>query len=124
MKLKTTLKKLALEYAAAHSIVEYGEIVETVWGDWKKPRKVKIYKIGAALSLSSPEPKFCMFYCAQRLSLNGKIKEQSGCGIVLNNFKKLGWSKMDGTVWRETDEAINSGVYAWELPRRSSGIKK
>ena len=49
MEIKDLLKKHAIEYAAKNTIAQYGEVVETLWGDWENPHKVKIDKIGAAL---------------------------------------------------------------------------
>ena len=133
MKLAETLEKLALEFAAKNAIVKHGEIVETVWGDWKRPHKVKIYSIGAALSLhhwkningqkdysteKACHPRFGMTYCALRLFADGRAKDKVGSGIVLRNFKTA-----NGTIWEETEEVINHCAYSWELPKSHKGLK-
>lgn len=127
MDLVKALKKMAIEFAAQNTLVEYGEIVETLWGSWKKPHRVKIYDIGAALSLhnwkivdgrrdyscDSLTPAFAMFYYALRLKADGSPKDKEGKGgIVLNNFKKD-----NGTVWQETNEVLNHAGYHWTLPK-------
>lgn len=125
MEIKDLLKKHAIEYAAKNTIVRYGEIVETRWADWKKPHKVKIDKIGAALSVHSWRivngrkrykkhvASFAMYYYAMRLTADGSPKDKAGQGIVLGNFKKA-----DGQIWQATDEVLNHVAYHWRLSKR------
>ena len=127
MKFEESIKKYALEYARENTIVQRGEIVETLWGDWKKPHKVKINKIGAALSIQSwdilknggrkykkTRPSFAMFYYALRLKADGGQKDEDGRGIVLTNLRK-----MDGKTWVETDEVLNYAAYHWSLSKET-----
>ena len=118
------IKKYALEFAAKNAIVKHGEIVETLWADWKKPHKVKIYDIGATLATNSwriikgkrryikSYPRFCMYYFALRLKTDETPKDKAGCGIALTNFKKA-----DGTIWQEMHGTINHASYSWRLPK-------
>lgn len=124
MELKLMLESLALEFMAQNTIVEHGEIVETIWGDWKKPHNVKICKIKSSLPVSSwdivdcerryklTKPEFVMEYVAQRLRADGTVKDGENSGIYLSNLKKL-----DGTIWQITHETINHCAYSWELPK-------
>ena len=124
-KFEEIIKEYALDFAAKNAIVEYGEIVDTLWYGWKNPHKVKITTIGAGLSLNNWEiingqrnhtntgliPKFGMFYYAKRLKSDGSIKFEGDSGIVLTNFKKA-----NGMIWEETHELINHSWYSWVLP--------
>ena len=119
MELAKTLKEMALKYASENRLAVHGEIVSTVWGDWKKPHKVQINSIGAGLSLRRKDfrldkiqPEFGMTYCAIRFFADGRPRDKEGGGIVLTNFKRG-----DGTTWTETHEVINHYAYTWELPK-------
>ena len=124
MEIKDLLKKHAIEYATNNTIAQYGEVVETIWANWKKPHKVKIYEIGAALVINSwyfvkgqrkykkTSEFFAMYYFALRLKPNGTPKDKAGSGIVLNDFRKE-----NGKRWRSTNDVLNHVRYHWRLPK-------
>jgi hypothetical protein len=96
-----------------------GDIVETTWGNqWKKPRKVQIYQVGACLAhdeFDTQKREFEavleMSYYALRLKADGTPKDKPGCGIVLWQFTKL-----DGTPWAQSRNTINNATVHWSLP--------
>lgn len=49
MTLAKQMEKMALKYAKNNAITMPGDIVETVWGNWKKPHRVMVYCVGARL---------------------------------------------------------------------------
>lgn len=113
------IKEAALKWARKNAIAMPGEIVETIWGDWKKPHKVIIYSVGCHLCAGDFDrqkwefkAELEMAYCGLRIYPKQPLPDKNpGCGLVLNNFKKT-----DGVLWRSTKEGINNATVHWELP--------
>lgn len=111
------LRQLALVHAE-QPLAHCGEIVTTLWGDWKQEHKVMIYKVGIdVVSLSGqrcrrndesledynnevPIMGIEHSYCALRLGKNGIPKEKYG--IALTNFRTE-----DGYTWRKKHRDFN-----------------
>ena len=105
------IKAEALKWAKRNAIAMPGEIVETQWGDWKRPHKVRISKVGCCLSAKHDgewKATLEMFYIAERLKPDGTSKEKNGSGIVLDHFRKE-----DGRTWRQSHLTINHAAYHW-----------
>jgi hypothetical protein len=113
------IKKEALKWARKNAVAMPGEIVETVWGDWKKPHKVVIYSVGCCLCTGNLDKKnrefkaeLQMTYYGLKIPVSGIIPtENPGYGLALQNFIKA-----DGTVWEEKREGINNSTVHWKLP--------
>jgi len=99
---------------APKPIVQCGAIVTSQWGNWKKPHKVRIYKISAEitnLNLTIGERKKLgikgfvgveLDYFANRINDDGKsIGVQ---GMVLSNF-----ITEDGQQWEKVGHTFNFG---------------
>jgi hypothetical protein len=105
----SALKQAAENFIKTNAIAAVGDIVETKWGDWKRPQKVRLYHVGAHLvcryleSKKNWEAGFAMTYCAERLRKDGSSKEISeGSGICLSSFKtEHGKSWETGGKWNE-----------------------
>lgn len=110
--LNTFIEVQALEYARDNRLADVGDVVETTWAGWKKPRKVRITKIGAHLIADWAEGRgffidFDMTYVAHRIRKDGSSteREQTG-GICLNNLRTD-----DGRVWQ--DRSLTSRNAKW-----------
>jgi hypothetical protein len=90
----------ALVFAEANRIAQVGDIVETTWGGWKKPRRVRITKIGATLIADWSNDRgffidFEMTYVAHRIRKDGSsLEREPTSGICLGNLKTD-----DGREW-------------------------
>lgn len=90
----------ALAFAEANRIAQVGDIVETTWGGWKKPRRVRITKIGATLIADWSKDRgffidFEMTYVAHRIRKDGSpLEREPTSGICLGNLKTD-----DGREW-------------------------
>lgn len=116
--LQDVVESAALEYARSNAIVLPGDTVITTWGgQWKKPHKVVVVRVGAALASSyirHRDPPFVaqfeMEYIGLRLDKNG-APPQNQAGLVLREFETE-----TGQTWKQTKETINHQAYSWELP--------
>ena len=111
------LKHLALSHAPS-PIVKCGDIVTTLWGDWKREHKVMIYSIGVDIvslsgrrfrrdgeTLQDYEREVSIMgvehsYSALRLNKDGEPKEKYG--IALTNFKTE-----EGQLWGKKHKDFN-----------------
>lgn len=113
------IKAAALEFARANAIVMPGDYVMTQWGDWKKPHKVQISSVGAALAHSEFDEEkrefpaiLEMTYCAVRLKADGTPKDNPHYGqIVLTSFVT-----QDGRAWQQSRNIIENATVQWDLP--------
>ena len=112
------IKNAAIEFARTNAIVMPGDYVTTLWGGWKKPRRVQIYAVGAALAHSDVDPikhefraVLEMTYYALRLNKKGDSREKTGVGIVLKNF-----ITEDGQKWEQSAKLINNATVHWKIP--------
>lgn len=127
-KLTAHLASEALDFAAANKIAEPGDIVETTWAGWKRPRMVRIVSVGAHLIADWSKERgffvdFDMTYVGHRIRKDGSSAERvPESGICLSNVKTS-----DGRTWR--DRAIggsrnarwfNHTALSWVLQRMSS----
>lgn len=120
------LKKIALK-RAPDILAKCGEIVETLWGDWKKPHKVKIYEVGIQLvKLDTRARKdnetaeqwiknveligVGLYYYALRLKADGSQKDVIGSGIALSNF-----IKSNGQKWEKKHDDFNHCGLSWKI---------
>jgi hypothetical protein len=117
LKFHDIIKSAALEFARKNATVVPGEIVETNWG-WKKPHKVMISHVGAALACGDFNrevwefhAELVMTYYAFKLDKNGEPKTEPGGCIVLSTF-----TKADGTEWQMAKNTINNATVHWHLP--------
>lgn len=98
--LTKTVADQALSFAEANRLVSVGDIVETTWSGWKKPRRVRITKIGATLIADWSKDRgffidFEMTYVAHRIRKDGSSMEREPTsGICLGNLKTS-----DGREW-------------------------
>lgn len=98
--LTKTVADQALAFAEANRLVSVGDIVETTWGGWKKPRRVRVTKIGATLIADWAKDRgffidFEMTYVAHRIRKDGSSMEREPTsGICLGNLKTD-----DGREW-------------------------
>lgn len=104
--LNAILGREAKVYIKKHAIVAPGDIVTTTWGDWKKPRRVRVYRVGAHLVCRYDEELrdwrigFAMNYCAERLRKDGTSAERApGMGICLSNITTEG-----GKTWADAQD--------------------
>lgn len=104
--LNASLACEAAAYIKRHAIAKPGDIVTTTWVGWKKPRKVRIYHVGAHLVCRYKKDAgdwiigFALEYNAQRLRKDGTSAEShKDGGICLNNF-----TTDDGRQWDEAPE--------------------
>jgi len=94
------LKSEALAFAIANRKADVGDIVETTWGGLKKPRRVRITKVGAHLIADWSKERgffvdFDMTYVAHRIRKDGTSMERvPESGICLGNLKTD-----DGKEW-------------------------
>lgn len=106
------LKDAALAYAEANKIADVGDIVETTWCGWKKPRAVSIVAVGAHLIADWSKERgffldFDMTYVAHRLRKDGASAERVfESGICLNRL-----TTADGREW--VDRQIISRGATW-----------
>jgi hypothetical protein len=112
------IKAAALEFARANAIVTPGDIVLTQWGTWKKPHRVQISSVGAALAYGKFDREkgeypavLEMTYTALRLRANGDLRDKPGCGIALKGFITL-----EGVAWEQSRNVFNSALVCWDLP--------
>lgn len=123
--LRADLGAKALAYAAANKTASPGDMVETKWGGWKKPRKVRIVAVGARLVAAWAKDRgfyldFDMTYVAHRVRKDGSCAERvPQSGIFLSSL-----TADDGRTWRdrvflETPRdratAFNHCALSWEL---------
>jgi|GEM_PF-4165853 len=116
------LRNIALDYARYHQIAKVGDIVETTWGGWKKPRRVRITSVGATLIADwSPERGFFtdfeMTYVAHRIRKDGSSMERVlDSGICLANLRAE-----DGREWADRSRSglnarwFNHTALSWRL---------
>lgn len=95
--LNAILGREAKAYIKKHAIAFPGDIVTTTWGGWKKPRRVRVYRVGAHLVCRYDDELrdwcigFAMTYCAERLRKDGTSAERApGMGIYLSNLTTEG----------------------------------
>jgi hypothetical protein len=112
------IKAEALKFARANAIAMPGDYVMTQWRDWKKPHRVQICAVGAALAsaeFNKVKREFPatleMFYCAVRLNADGLLRDLNGSGIVLTHF-----ITETGITWKQSQNVINHGAVHWDLP--------
>lgn len=130
--LNESVKGLALEFAEANRVVCVGDVVATTWGEWKKPRRVRITKIGAMLIADWSLERgffidFEMTYVAHRIRKDGSsIEREQTSGICLGNLKAD-----DGREWvdrcRKADRPnnarwFNHAALSWTLAQASETI--
>lgn len=120
--LTSFIEAQALEYASANLIADVGDVVETTWGGWKKPRKVRITKIGAHLIADWSKERgffldFDMTYVAHRMRKDGSSAERvPESGICLNQLLTT-----DGREWRDRQlisinaKWFNHTALSWKL---------
>ncbi len=118
------LAAAAKAYADKHAIAAVGDVVETTWGTWKRPQKVRITSVGAHLVCRYDDLAkdwavgFAMNYTAHRLMKDGTLKERSeGHGIYLSNLQTD-----DGRTWFRNgrwnqEEGFNHGGLSWSTSR-------
>ena len=112
----------AIAFAIANRLVDIGEVVETTWGGWKKPRKVRITKIGAHLIADWSEERgffidFDMTYVAHRIRKDGtSMEREATSGICLRNLTTNDgreWTDRCGTSRNARD--FNHAALSWRL---------
>lgn len=110
------LRKRAEAYARRHAIAGVGDIVETTWGGWKKPRKVRIVKIGVRLYAEHSQRlgwhvRFDMTFVAHRIRKDGSSSEYNpdpGSGIYLTNLRAPRGS------WKARPHSFNHIALTWD----------
>ncbi len=127
--LNNTVRQQALEFAETNRLVNIGEIVTTSWGGRKKPRRVKITKIGAMLIADWSSERgffidFEMTYVAHRILKDGSsLERELTSGICLGNLKTD-----DGREWVDRCRKIerpnnarwfNHTALSWTLSKAS-----
>ena len=112
------IKAAALAFARENAIVMPGDFVLTQWGRWKKPHKVQISQVGAALACGKFDPEkrefhasLEMTYYAWRLKADGKPRERYHGGIALTSFVTEA-----GEKWQQSKQVISHAAVHWELP--------
>jgi len=94
------LSEQARLFATTNRIADVGDIVETTRAVWKKPRRVRITKIGAMLIADWSEDRgffldFEMTYIGQRIRKDGTSTERyPEAGVFLGNLRTA-----DGREW-------------------------
>ena len=90
MGLHKLLEKEAFKFIKGNAIFKHGDIVSTLWGEWKTSHDVMISKIGCELFCGyengTPIADFRMVYIACRIDKDGKSTERHDGGIVLTNI--------------------------------------
>ena len=111
-KIMRNLAKQLIDFAEKNKIAEIGEVVETLWSNWKYSHKVEIYDIHSAFATKPGTvdivPVVC--YSALRLNKDGSYRDEIGCGIVLTNFKKE-----NGEEWTQISETINHAGFSFSV---------
>ncbi len=120
-KIMKQLAKQLVEFAIKNKKAKIGEIVETIWGNWKKPQKVKIYEIEGCISTKSGSNDCIptITYNALRLKKDGTPKDKIGCGICLTNFKTE-----NGIEWKRIDQPINHVGLHFSIPNSELDEKR
>lgn len=123
--LTSELRAKALAYAAANKVASPGDMVDTKWAYWKKPRRVRIVAVGARLVAAWSKDRgfyldFDMTYVAHRVRKDGACAERvPQSGICLSSF-----TSADGHAWRDRvflenvrdrATAFNHCALSWEL---------
>lgn len=130
--INTTLSQAAHAYIKANALVSIGDIVNTTWGDWKRPQRVRISHVGAHLvcryddALKDWVAGFAMEYNAERLRKDGTSKERNeGGGICLRNLMTLdGKTKWSVAGRWEEDLGFNHAGLSWGTSRDTRINKK
>ena len=123
MTLAEQMGKMALEYAKNNAIAMPGDIVETLWGDWKKLHRVMVYRVGAHLVTRCRDKchywdgkgwvaEFDMKYYALRLYKDGTPRDKVGSGIALRCLQAR-----DGRKWVADGEDFNNVAVVWTYAR-------
>ena len=114
------LRAIAFKYIP-DTIVNVGDIVETIWSNWKNFHKVKIYEIGIELVKLDAVDDWLqnisligidVYYLAIRLNKNGTPKDEIGSGIVLTNFITA-----NGQKWLKKHNGFNHVGLSWKIRR-------
>jgi len=125
-KFNLALRDVAFKYIP-ETIVDVGDIVETIWSNWKKSHKVKIYEIGIELVKLDTRARqenetvdewlqnisligIDVYYLAIRLNKNGTPRDEIGSGIVLTNF-----ITSNGHRWLKKHNGFNHVGLSWKI---------
>lgn len=111
-KIMIQLAKDLIDYANKNKLVEIGEVVETMWGNWKKPHKVKIYDIsGTLVTLSGGvDVGIDIEYSARKIDKYGNI-DKSHVRLALTNFRTS-----SGVKWEKIHRDFNHGGLSFSIP--------
>ena len=115
MKFDKRIKQIALLWGEKHIIAHPSQIVETLWGDWKKPHRVMIYRVKVQIVIKENKKGrsvigLSMAYYAMRLNKLDTPKDKVGEGIVLTNLHTLSGKKW---VFKGTD--FNHNAMSWTV---------
>lgn len=116
------LAESARDYARRNAVAGVGDLVETIWGDWKGPHKVRVTAVGAHLvcrysdDLKDWVVGFAMNYSAERLRKDGSsIERGEGMGICLDNLRTAdGKEWAEGGRWNE-EAGFNHAGLSWMI---------
>lgn len=115
-KIMKQLAKDLIDYANKNKIVEIGEVVETMWGNWKKPHKVKIYDIAGTLAIlaGGVDVGVDIEYSAVKLDKDGNI-DKNHVRLGLTNFTTLSGVKWEDKHSRFYHPGLSFSIQNLEL---------